>query len=695
MGRARIVEHIENGLYRIVPIERDVELRTLRKQIEDLIAKMTTQEDVVAGRESELEAENDRLNDKILSGATHDAIQAQRHDCNIAEADYAKAVAGLNALKLNLAIIQKKYYELEEEDDPAPIEAWCADYSVNLTGEVDTIELDGDTSKTLIIAPGGIAPVIPDTVALTIPAHSATQAFYNWAVFPAWQRWRPTYREGIISAMYQYPADVGPYYASVTIVPSVSAAQKLEITPPVGELPERYSFDYMSCDYAAFIPGDRVVVAWPKRNWTEGVIVGFVNNPRPCNWHENLLVRMGDLVSVWCPENQCTILPPTEFMGDRFMSWYNRTIGELETESPYDVVYYVTPDVLEKNAGNYIDVSLDPRMPIRKWCKTITNQGIEAEPMTDNVELHDNVLDCHFYATMGNFKHSPPGAIIADNVGPYFSRPSPSIGATYAAYDYCQFFEGVDDGEGGAVWQEVPWLEDSEGAQLSEWDFQHIGAYTWYSPNTPEYAEICWSLGLENYEQGKTIIHLELAQTIESNVWQHWYDYESGDNAETDWNFSCAWTYHAFAGQTKEGAIMGHQVYDYDTATTKELSYDWMYRCPQVLIRSGSSMHQGFIYETGTLTETLVGGYVQGEIEVWVVAASDWLPLTAMETPGYDRSHNADFAAFLKTLYEAARVHHGYAANQATNWHAWTRGAKIYAYIPEEGLVYPYEIPEP
>jgi len=92
-------------------------------------------------------------------------------------------------------------------DDPI-VDAWCADLSDELSGEVSTIEIPGE--KTFVnVAPGyvdGVYYGAPVDVAkygqLTpVMAMSPSATFYNLAMLPGWQKWKPTYRYGQITAI--------------------------------------------------------------------------------------------------------------------------------------------------------------------------------------------------------------------------------------------------------------------------------------------------------------------------------------------------------------------------------------------------------------------------------------------------------------------------------------------------------------
>lgn len=165
-----------------------------------------------------------------------------------------------------------------------PREMWCADYTEELSGEVDTVEINGSPVPAIQIAPGGASELTAGSKLANIMAMSPSGAALAWMLLPGWQRWRPTYRVGTI-----HDIDYEAGTASVTLDEAVSIAQGLNIVPTTELTGIRGR--YMECDLWAFEEDDRVVVEFvgqinsaTEASPTAGpVVVGFETAPRPCS----------------------------------------------------------------------------------------------------------------------------------------------------------------------------------------------------------------------------------------------------------------------------------------------------------------------------------------------------------------------------------------------------------------------------
>jgi hypothetical protein len=155
------------------------------------------------------------------------------------------------------------------------LQAWCADYTENGSGEVATMEIPGE-NQIVLIKPGAPAGNTVDGVLRAREVQSPEQVFFNAAILPGWQKWKPTYRRGTITAL-----DTNTNRASVALDNDTSSAQGLDInqTPALTNVPVRY----MTCHAAAFNVGDRCVVRFGGMDWASPEVVGFVDNPKPCD----------------------------------------------------------------------------------------------------------------------------------------------------------------------------------------------------------------------------------------------------------------------------------------------------------------------------------------------------------------------------------------------------------------------------
>jgi hypothetical protein len=104
---------------------------------------------------------------------------------------------------------------------------------------------------------------------------SPAQAYWNLAAQPGWQKWKPTYRWGVISNI-----DKDNDTADVSLASASSEQQTLDInqTSSLSNVP----VVYMTCNANAFEDGDRVVVEFQNLDWTQPRIIGFLDNPKAC-----------------------------------------------------------------------------------------------------------------------------------------------------------------------------------------------------------------------------------------------------------------------------------------------------------------------------------------------------------------------------------------------------------------------------
>ena len=114
-----------------------------------------------------------------------------------------KDIANLRLASLNN---RRKYLQTRMPDDLEVNEVWCADYTTGLTGNVGIIEVPGEhrafSAVGLNIQPGhdnnAIYDETRDGQLLPAVATSPEAAYFNRAILPGWQKWKPTYRYGTI-----------------------------------------------------------------------------------------------------------------------------------------------------------------------------------------------------------------------------------------------------------------------------------------------------------------------------------------------------------------------------------------------------------------------------------------------------------------------------------------------------------------
>ena len=173
-------------------------------------------------------------------------------------------------------------------------QAWCIDLTEDATGAVATVEIPGE-DKLILISPAAPAPAAEHGVLAAREVQTGAQAFFNAAILPGWQKWKPTYRRGTLTAI-NGAADT----ANVTLDDDVSSAQGLSInqTPTLANVPVKY----MTCNSNVFAVGDRVVIKFKAQDWAQPEVVGFESHPKGCGLVLSGLVRDPLVVDLPIPE---------------------------------------------------------------------------------------------------------------------------------------------------------------------------------------------------------------------------------------------------------------------------------------------------------------------------------------------------------------------------------------------------------
>ena len=143
-------------------------------------------------------------------------------------------------------------------------------------------------------------------------ASSPEATFYNWAIHPGAERWKPRYRLGKILFVDQTAntaiveldpqqnshASKGHAYEATTL--ELNNPVKYVINPDTGGqeavLPgpnvlvadgvttlTDVPIEYMDCNALVFEVDDHVLVEFLDRDWTSPKIIGFAEHPKPCN----------------------------------------------------------------------------------------------------------------------------------------------------------------------------------------------------------------------------------------------------------------------------------------------------------------------------------------------------------------------------------------------------------------------------
>lgn len=143
----------------------------------------------------------------------------------------AKSIVGLQIKSLEKSA---EYYRTKFPGDPT-VEAWCADKTEGLTGEVATIEIPGELTDDVNISPGydGSAAwdKIEDGQLYPAVGMGPWSWFLDTCMLPGWQKFNPTYRYGtIVADSIDFDNDT----CTVCLDPSYSSQQNLDVNQDQG-----------------------------------------------------------------------------------------------------------------------------------------------------------------------------------------------------------------------------------------------------------------------------------------------------------------------------------------------------------------------------------------------------------------------------------------------------------------------------
>lgn len=248
MGKGTVISHIADGKY-------SIKVNYYREQYNVIIEKLSE-------------------NITVLTSKLYTELQAGTEEYNIA--------------KLQLAALQKEKSNLERKfPEDKNIDAWCADFTLDLTGVVATAEIPGESTE-IQIFPGykGAAEYVAAESGQLVPtcAQGAAQTFYNLAMLPGWQKFKPTFRYAIITAKTGDLCDIN-------IETAISSQQNIQVNQSKTSFQD-VQIDYMYCNGAAFSVGDLVLIKFTDQDWNQPKVIGFKDNPKPCGGY--LLIESYD-----------------------------------------------------------------------------------------------------------------------------------------------------------------------------------------------------------------------------------------------------------------------------------------------------------------------------------------------------------------------------------------------------------------
>ncbi|WGI23621.1 hypothetical protein QEN58_09650 [Halomonas alkaliantarctica] len=286
MGKARILQAHGEGRYTIEIVEAreraelakeeaEARIQTLRTQITALEQRIASAQATVNQAAAEQDAAINQYQQEIVEkGQSSINLDAFSRDLLEATSQRDELQAEQRAKELRIAADEALVARINAFPPLRQMQAWCADYTEDLSGEVATAEVPGEIGNVIIkpgfhgtawsaAADGAIQPTLASTPAAT---------FYNLAMLPGWQKWRPTFRTASITSL---DGDS----CSITLDAATSSQQGLDVNAQASY--SNVPILYMDCNGDAFEAGDKVLVAFAGN--VEGpTVVGFESNPSSC-----------------------------------------------------------------------------------------------------------------------------------------------------------------------------------------------------------------------------------------------------------------------------------------------------------------------------------------------------------------------------------------------------------------------------
>lgn len=294
MGKARILEAHGEGRYTIEIIEAreraefakqgaEARIQTLRANITALEQRIASAQATVNQAATAQDAAINQYREQMEeSGESNVNLDASSRDLLEAASQRDALQAEQRAHELRIAADEALVARINALPPLRQMQAWCADYTDDLSGEVATAEVPGEMDN-VIIKPGfeGNAWSAAEDGAMQ-PTLASTPAatFYSLAMLPGWQKWRPTFRTATITRL---DGDT----CSITLDAATSSQQGLGVNAQANY--SNVPILYMDCNGGAFEEGDKVLVAFAGN--VEGpTVVGFEQQPKVCCTPEVLAI---------------------------------------------------------------------------------------------------------------------------------------------------------------------------------------------------------------------------------------------------------------------------------------------------------------------------------------------------------------------------------------------------------------------
>lgn len=292
----------------------------------------------------------------IISGGIAGEYSVQiEHQVKVLNADIAKNTASLATVNAQIAaetdadkltklklkkaslLATKKY--LDDLATQINTTGWCVDVTENMVGTVGTIEVPGERGSFVNLHSDNAYSAARDGQLEKAGAGKTAGVIWNLAVLPGWQKWKPTYRYGIITALEVSEIEGGTDTCDLTLEESKSTQQDLDVNQAttLSNVP----IDYMDCNGAGFEVGDVATVKFTNQDWSSPVVIGYKKEPKYCHPIVMISVTLRRLkidqywypgqgsseflksaVMVWDPKNDKLLKGPVSSIDADFLKWY-------------------------------------------------------------------------------------------------------------------------------------------------------------------------------------------------------------------------------------------------------------------------------------------------------------------------------------------------------------------------------------
>ena len=366
MGKGEIVGNLGDGKYSLRILKNKDRLQSRILDLEEQITefqdnKLPELESARDEAEINFYAKHQDLTQTIenLTGNqgdedAMDAVRMAKKEYMSAYKAYLKAKNKVIQANLMVAQKEKEKARLQSFDVTDPeVEAWCADYSPELTGEVGTIEIPGERQH-IQIRPGHFDDAAHDGTRdgqlFALMSLPPSGTYYNLAMMPGWQKWVPIYRKGIVSNL-----DKLANTCTVTLDSETSSQQSIPVNK--SSVLDDVPFKYMQCDAYAFKDGDDVVVEFMENDWDNPRVIGFVQEPRSCQKAVYFKVQRSDGPTM-TPDDFTTSIVPDAYQIVRDTETIDLAAYRWDANSPVllEMKHYDTAQILSEgcNADSYV-----------------------------------------------------------------------------------------------------------------------------------------------------------------------------------------------------------------------------------------------------------------------------------------------------------------------------------------------------